>query len=111
LYGCDLFNLGYWWEAHEAWEAAWKGLPRDSVQGRFVQALIQVAAASLQAAAGEHTGRDRALERAAGNLAPALAKLREDGAQRYMGITVEAWWGNVQGSRCAPPPHLRPQDS
>ena len=23
LYGVDLFNQGYWWEAHEAWEAVW----------------------------------------------------------------------------------------
>ena len=23
LYGVDLFNFSYWWEAHEAWEEDW----------------------------------------------------------------------------------------
>ena len=41
--GAALFNAGQWWEAHEAWEAAWqraRGLERD-----FFQALILLAAA------------------------------------------------------------------
>ena len=29
LWGLDLFNHGYYWEAHEAWEGLWQGADRD----------------------------------------------------------------------------------
>src|SRR5437868_3427744 len=48
LYGCDLYNHGYWWEAHEAWEGLWRVVPRDSAQHRFLQGIIQVAACHLK---------------------------------------------------------------
>lgn len=92
LFGCDLFNHGYWWEAHEAWESLWRALPRESVQGRFIQALIQVAAACLKAEAGEPGGWSRTLERASANIQPVLDEVRRSGAKRYMGIDAEAWW-------------------
>ncbi|MCF6180357.1 MAG: DUF309 domain-containing protein, partial [Geopsychrobacter sp.] len=41
LYAVDLFNHGYWWEAHEAWEAVWLAAGQTSEGGRFVQGLIQ----------------------------------------------------------------------
>ena len=48
LYGIDLFNYGYWWEAHEALEAVWLAAGQDTLTGNFVQGLIQVAAAQLK---------------------------------------------------------------
>ena len=45
LYGVDLFNRRYYWEAHEAWESAWRACDRDSAQGQFLQGLILIAAA------------------------------------------------------------------
>ncbi len=48
LYGVDLFNHGYWWEAHEAWEAVWKAAGRRTETGFFIQGLIQIAAAHLK---------------------------------------------------------------
>ncbi|MFC6591758.1 DUF309 domain-containing protein [Deinococcus lacus] len=41
--GQALFEAGHWWEAHEAWEAAW--LPATGTQKSFFQALILLAAA------------------------------------------------------------------
>jgi hypothetical protein len=65
LYGVDLFNNGYWWEAHEAWEACWIAAGRTSPAGLFLQGLIQVAAACLK----KHQGhRDGALRLAADGL-------------------------------------------
>jgi hypothetical protein len=29
LWGLDLFNHGYYWEAHEAWEGLWQVADRD----------------------------------------------------------------------------------
>jgi hypothetical protein len=49
LYGIDLFNHGYWWEAHEALERVWLAAGQKSTLcGRFVQGLIQLAAAQLK---------------------------------------------------------------
>ncbi|MBN1958552.1 MAG: DUF309 domain-containing protein [Desulfuromonadales bacterium] len=48
LYGVDLFNNAYWWEAHEAWEACWLAAGRGTRVGTFVQGLIQIAAGQLK---------------------------------------------------------------
>jgi uncharacterized protein len=48
LYGVDLFNAFYFWEAHEAWEGLWAAVPRDSPPSLMLQGLIQVAAALLK---------------------------------------------------------------
>ena len=54
LYGIDLFNHGYWWEAHEALEAVWAAAGRRTKTGFFVQGLIQVAVAHLKKFQGLH---------------------------------------------------------
>ena len=48
LYGIDLFNYGYWWEAHEALEAVWVAAGRQTETGLFVQGLILIAVAHLK---------------------------------------------------------------
>ena len=48
LYGIDLFNHGYWWEAHEALEAVWIAAGRQTETGLFIQGLIQIAVAHLK---------------------------------------------------------------
>jgi len=48
LWGVDLFNAFYFWEAHEAWEVLWAGKPRESAPSQLLQGLIQVAAALLK---------------------------------------------------------------
>lgn len=61
LYGVDLFNHGFWWEAHEAWECCWIAAGRTTETGFFLQGLIQVAAACLK----NYQGHDRAAQRLA----------------------------------------------
>ena len=61
-HGVDLFNNGYWWEAHEAWEAVWMGLAPNSAQRHGIQAMIQVANCFLKIAMGQ--GRAARLIRA-----------------------------------------------
>lgn len=48
LWGVDLFNAFFFWEAHEAWENLWEVRPRDSLPGLFLQGLIQFAAALIK---------------------------------------------------------------
>ena len=54
LYGIDLFNYEYWWEAHEALETVWVAAGRHTGRGLFIQGLIQVAAAHLKWLQGYH---------------------------------------------------------
>jgi hypothetical protein len=49
LYGVDLFNHGYYWEAHEAWEALWHACGRTGSTGWFLKGLIKLAAAGVKA--------------------------------------------------------------
>jgi hypothetical protein len=86
LWGVDLYNAGYFWEAHEAWEGLWRLAPAsDPSQRRFLQGLIQCAAACLKAAAGD--------VQAAGRLAArGLARLEQVSSERdaepMMGLDV-----------------------
>ena len=51
-YGADLFNHGYFWEAHEVWEAVWLASPPNSRRRQGVHSLIQMANACLKLAMG-----------------------------------------------------------
>ena len=46
LYGVDLYNFAYWWEAHEAWEGLWH--QAEGTYRLFLQGLIQVSAAFIK---------------------------------------------------------------
>ncbi len=56
LYGVDLFNAHFFWEAHEAWEELWASTKREALAGRLLQGLIQIAAALVKAHAGSVLG-------------------------------------------------------
>ncbi len=65
LYGIDLFNHGYWWEAHEALETVWLAAGGSETDcGRFVQGLIQLAAAQLKRFIGQMSGAQMLTESA-----------------------------------------------
>ena len=60
LYGIDLFNYGYWWEAHEALETVWHAAGQKSTLcGTFIQGLIQLAGAQLKRFIAEPGGHSR----------------------------------------------------
>jgi predicted metal-dependent hydrolase len=47
-YGVDLFRAGFFWEAHEVWEALWVRLKREGPDADLVKALIKIAAAGVK---------------------------------------------------------------
>ncbi len=49
LWGIDLFNAGFYWEAHEAWEQVWIAVARQGTIADFLKALIKLAAAGVKA--------------------------------------------------------------
>ena len=49
LYGIDLFNGGYYWESHVAWESMWLACGRKGDVADFLKGLIKKAAAGVKA--------------------------------------------------------------
>lgn len=47
--GIDLFNHGFYWEAHETWEQLWIKFGRSGREADFLKALIKLAAAGVKA--------------------------------------------------------------
>ncbi len=56
LRGIDLFNHGFYWEAHEAWEAVWNAASRQGTIADFIKGLIKLAAACVKAREGSAIG-------------------------------------------------------
>ncbi|TIL47368.1 DUF309 domain-containing protein [Mesorhizobium sp.] len=98
LWGLDLFNHGYYWEAHEAWEGLWQVADRGAPLRTLFKGLILLSAAGVkiregkQAAAMRHAGRaatllrrlntaDHTFERALGMSLPVLAEHAEAAAR------------------------------
>jgi predicted metal-dependent hydrolase len=46
--GAQLFNAGFYWEAHEAWENIWGDTARDSPEEHLLKALIKYAASAIK---------------------------------------------------------------
>ncbi len=70
LWGTRLFNHGYYWEAHEAWEHLWLELGRTSEEALAVKGLIKLAASAVKCREGNATGAIRHALRAAELLVP-----------------------------------------
>lgn len=64
LHALDLFNEGYSWEAHEAWEQFWHALGRTTPEARFVQGLIHLSAAAVKVREGKPAGVTKHTQRA-----------------------------------------------
>jgi predicted metal-dependent hydrolase len=47
-YGLALHDGGFFWEAHEIWEAVWKAAPMNGRDRLVLRALIQIANAGLK---------------------------------------------------------------
>jgi len=87
LWGVDLYNHGYLWEAHEAWEGLWHVSKPDRIQALFLQGLIQCAAAWLKIPMGQPRGVERLSELALEK----LEQVERAGGSPYMGLDLEGW--------------------
>ncbi len=56
LRAVDLFNHGYYWEAHEAWESLWHACGRRGTEADFLKGLIKLAAAGVKVREGRPSG-------------------------------------------------------
>jgi predicted metal-dependent hydrolase len=106
LWGADLYNHGFYWEAHEVWEALWKCAAPESPVRHLLQGLIQCAAASLKALTEQwsacQTLADKALAR--------LARVTASSGPCYQGLDVEAFarrfrsFCSARSAAAQPPP-------
>jgi hypothetical protein len=73
-YGLALHDGGFFWEAHEVWEAVWKAAPKNGCDRLVLRGLIQRANAHLKLRMGRRAAALRLLDEAAGELAEAARR-------------------------------------
>ena len=109
LYAIDLFNHGYYWEAHETWELLWKATGRRGVTADFLKALIKLAAAGVKVLEGRTSGVQRHAARSAELLEITKSAL-DSPSQRYCGLILAELQSHAQSLAdradvTAPDPH------
>lgn len=89
LYGIDLFNYHYYWEAHEAWEGLWISSVRNSSEHRFLQGLIKCGAAFLKVRMAEYQIQDLIGARTLSE--SGLKLLSQVGVDSFMGLDISSF--------------------
>jgi uncharacterized protein len=85
LFAIDLYNHGYFWEAHEKWEGIWHALSRAGEAADLLKALIQIAAAQLKVIQEQPAGVDILSTRALA----AIERLARAGGPRLLGLDLD----------------------
>jgi hypothetical protein len=100
LLGLDLFNHGYYWEAHEVWEGLWHACGRAGPLAGVLKGLIKLAAAGVKVREGRPAGVRSHAARAAGLFRQAAAALGPDAAC-YLGLDLHrlAGWAEAIAAR------------
>ena len=65
LWGIQLFNQGYYWEAHETWEQVWHACGKTEPAADYLKGLIKLAAAGVKSREGRLEGVRRHARRSA----------------------------------------------
>jgi predicted metal-dependent hydrolase len=86
-WGIDLFNHGYYWEAHEAWEGLWHAAGRRGLLADFLKGLIKLAAAGVKVREGRAAGVV-SHARAAADLFRRTAQALGGEEVRYLGLRL-----------------------
>lgn len=103
-YGCDLFDAGCYFEAHEAWERCWQRARNVDTGGvtddaRFIHGLIRLAAAGVKLLDDNDASRLAHVDGAATSLADI------DDVQR--GIAPATWRRAIADLRAGRRPRLQ----
>jgi hypothetical protein len=84
-WGIDLFNHGYYWEAHEAWEYVWHRTGHQGTTSEFLKGLIKLTAAGVKVRAGQPSSVRVHCERAGAHFRNVAADFKGD---RYAGLSL-----------------------
>jgi len=104
LRGIALFNAGYYWEAHEAWEGLWHAHGRAGAIADLLKALIKLAAAGVKVRERQPAGVATHARRAAELFAAA-------GTARLLGLDPAEWAATARGVAAEPPTDPSPPGS
>jgi hypothetical protein len=74
LYGLALHDGGFFWEAHEVWEAVWKAAPMNGRDRLALRSLIQIANAGLKQRQARPRAAARLLDEARALLGELLSR-------------------------------------
>lgn len=88
LHGVDLFNHGFYWEAHEAWESLWHAAGRAGPTATWLKALIKLAAAAVKIREGNAAGAVRHARRSL-ELSAETRTILNDERVDYCGLRFE----------------------
>jgi Domain of unknown function (DUF309) len=89
LWGLDLFNHGYYWEAHEAWEDLWQVADRGGPLSMLFKGLILLSAAGVKIRERKNAAAARHAKRAA-SLFRQLTKVPNRAFERVLGMSAAA---------------------
>jgi uncharacterized protein len=107
LRGVALFNAGYYWEAHEVWEALWHAHHRHGPIADLLKALIKLAAAGVKVRERQPGG----VVTHAGRAFLAIDAIREQVGDRLLGLDLARLSTFAKSIRDQPPTDPGPRDS
>ncbi len=85
--GAQLFDAGYYWEAHEAWEVLWHAAGRRGPTADILRALIKLAAAGIKV----REGREGGVRTHARRASECFASARRQGGVHQLGLDLDVW--------------------
>lgn len=83
--GIALFDAGYYWEAHEAWEALWNAHGRRGPTADVLKALIKLAAAGVKVRERQPHG----VRTHAARAAALFEAVRSESGPRHLGLDMD----------------------
>jgi predicted metal-dependent hydrolase len=105
--GVALFDAGYYWEAHEAWEALWHAEGRRGATADVLRGLIKLAAAGIKVRERREPGVRTHARRAA----ECFASARRRGGDHQLGLDLDLWIERARGIAESPPTDPGPPDA
>jgi predicted metal-dependent hydrolase len=85
--GVELFNAGYYWEAHEVWEPLWHAHGRCGPTADLIKGLIKLAAAGVKVREGQPHGVQTHARRAS----ELFDQVRREFGPRCLGLDLDEW--------------------
>ena len=97
--GAELYNAGYYWEAHEEWEVLWHAYGRRGPEADVVKALIKLAAAGVKV----RERQDHGVRTHAHRAAELFGTVRDQAGRYQLGIDLDEWAGHARAIALDPP--------
>jgi hypothetical protein len=85
--GVELFDAGFYWEAHEAWESLWHAAGRRGPTADGLRGLIKLAAAGIKV----RERREGGVRTHARRAAECFASARGQGGVHQLGLDLDVW--------------------